>query len=134
MVRLPTCEENITFHWLTIFNHYKFLCFVSPEFASIIHEMVGGKSVIINKDAMEDDPQRRKPDITRATNMLGWQPLVGKCVCVQILSLSWCLILTSLSALRLECFLPLMKYVLHVVLDKLLIFYCLLFRYRCKRA
>ncbi|KAK4318517.1 hypothetical protein Pmani_010485 [Petrolisthes manimaculis] len=46
------------------------------EFASIIHEMVGGKSMIINKDAMEDDPQRRKPDITRATNMLGWQPLV----------------------------------------------------------
>ncbi|KAG0718340.1 UDP-glucuronic acid decarboxylase 1 [Chionoecetes opilio] len=46
------------------------------EFASIIHTMVGGKSHIIHKDAMEDDPQRRKPDITRANNILGWQPLV----------------------------------------------------------
>lgn len=48
-----------------------------PEFASIIHDMVGGKSHIIHKDAMEDDPQRRKPDITRANNILGWQPLVS---------------------------------------------------------
>lgn len=48
-----------------------------PEFASIIHDMVGGKSRIIHKDAMEDDPQRRKPDITRANNVLGWQPLVS---------------------------------------------------------
>lgn len=47
------------------------------EFASIIHDMVGGKSHIIHKDAMEDDPQRRKPDITRANNILGWQPLVS---------------------------------------------------------
>lgn len=39
--------------------------------------MVGGKSRIIHKDAMEDDPQRRKPDITRANNILGWQPLVS---------------------------------------------------------
>ncbi|XP_045136748.1 UDP-glucuronic acid decarboxylase 1-like [Portunus trituberculatus] len=46
------------------------------EFASIIHDMVGGKSRIIHKDAMEDDPQRRKPDITRANHILGWQPLV----------------------------------------------------------
>lgn len=46
------------------------------EFASIIHDMVGGKSRIIHKDAMEDDPQRRKPDITRANHVLGWQPLV----------------------------------------------------------
>lgn len=51
--------------------------FSSTEFASIIHGMVGGKSRIIHKDAMEDDPQRRKPDITRANTILGWQPLVG---------------------------------------------------------
>ncbi|KAK7077302.1 UDP-glucuronic acid decarboxylase 1 [Halocaridina rubra] len=46
------------------------------EFATIIHEMVGKKSTITHKDAMEDDPQRRKPDITRATTILGWTPVV----------------------------------------------------------
>ncbi|XP_037778626.1 UDP-glucuronic acid decarboxylase 1-like [Penaeus monodon] len=46
------------------------------EFATIIHKMVGGKSKIIHKDAVEDDPQRRKPDITRANHILGWQPVV----------------------------------------------------------
>lgn len=51
--------------------------FLHTEFASIIHDMVGGKSRIIHKDAMEDDPQRRKPDITRANHVLGWQPLVS---------------------------------------------------------
>ena len=25
---------------------------------------------------MTDDPQRRKPDITRAKNILGWKPVV----------------------------------------------------------
>lgn len=47
------------------------------EFAVIIHKMVGGKSHIVHKEAMEDDPQRRKPDITRAKNILGWQPVVS---------------------------------------------------------
>ncbi|XP_053652403.2 UDP-glucuronic acid decarboxylase 1 [Cherax quadricarinatus] len=47
------------------------------EFARIIHKMVGGKSPIVHKDAVEDDPQRRKPDITRANHVLGWQPLVS---------------------------------------------------------
>nr|XP_045624953.1 UDP-glucuronic acid decarboxylase 1-like isoform X2 [Procambarus clarkii] len=47
------------------------------EFARIIHKMVGGKSPIVHKDAVEDDPQRRRPDITRANHVLGWQPLVS---------------------------------------------------------
>lgn len=46
------------------------------EFATIIHEMVEGNSEIIHKDAVEDDPQRRKPDITRANTILGWKPIV----------------------------------------------------------
>jgi len=51
--------------------------FVSAEFAKIIHKMVGGKSKIVNKDAVIDDPQRRKPDITRAKEQLDWQPVVS---------------------------------------------------------
>ncbi|XP_005106020.2 UDP-glucuronic acid decarboxylase 1 [Aplysia californica] len=46
------------------------------EFAEIILSMVGGGSKIVKKTAMEDDPQRRKPDISRAMKYLGWKPMV----------------------------------------------------------
>nr|XP_023028415.1 UDP-glucuronic acid decarboxylase 1-like [Leptinotarsa decemlineata] len=36
------------------------------EFASIIKELVGGDSRIIHVSEVEDDPQRRRPDISRA--------------------------------------------------------------------
>lgn len=39
--------------------------------------MVGGKtSKIETMPAVEDDPQRRKPDITRARKFLNWEPRV----------------------------------------------------------
>ncbi|XP_050424933.1 UDP-glucuronic acid decarboxylase 1 isoform X1 [Adelges cooleyi] len=47
------------------------------EFAKIIKDLVGGESQIISKSAVEDDPQRRKPDITRAMTYLNWKPKVG---------------------------------------------------------
>ncbi|KAH8342460.1 UDP-glucuronic acid decarboxylase 1 [Drosophila kikkawai] len=46
------------------------------EFAQIIKKQVGGPSVIRQTKAMEDDPQRRKPDITRARQYLQWEPKV----------------------------------------------------------
>ncbi|XP_012259602.1 UDP-glucuronic acid decarboxylase 1 isoform X1 [Athalia rosae] len=46
------------------------------EFASIIKELVGGTSKIVELAAVEDDPQRRKPDITRAKEYLNWEPKV----------------------------------------------------------
>lgn len=46
------------------------------EFAEIIHKLVGGKSKVLYMNSMEDDPQRRKPDITRAKTYLGWEPRV----------------------------------------------------------
>lgn len=46
------------------------------EFAVIIKELVGGPSQIQQVAAVEDDPQRRKPDITRAKKYLGWEPKV----------------------------------------------------------
>ncbi|KAJ8967355.1 hypothetical protein NQ314_002941, partial [Rhamnusium bicolor] len=36
------------------------------EFATIIKTLVGGHSKIIHVSEVEDDPQRRRPDITRA--------------------------------------------------------------------
>lgn len=47
------------------------------EFASIIKGLVGGRSEIIKSQAVEDDPQRRKPDIARAKKYLNWEPKVS---------------------------------------------------------
>lgn len=46
------------------------------EFASIIKNLVGGHSKVVHVSEVEDDPQRRRPDITRAKQYLGWEPKV----------------------------------------------------------
>lgn len=49
------------------------------EFAKVINEVVGNKAGLIFKPALRlgDDPQRRRPDITRARNILEWEPKVS---------------------------------------------------------
>ncbi len=49
------------------------------EFAEVINDVVGNNGGIVVKSDMRlgDDPQRRKPDITRARNILGWEPKVS---------------------------------------------------------
>ncbi|KAJ1566571.1 UDP-glucuronic acid decarboxylase 1, partial [Nowakowskiella sp. JEL0078] len=44
------------------------------EFAHMIKDVVKKNNSIINLPATTDDPQRRKPDITRAKTVLGWSP------------------------------------------------------------
>ena len=34
------------------------------------------KSKIIHVEQMPDDPRRRRPDITKAKQILGWEPIV----------------------------------------------------------
>ncbi len=46
------------------------------ELAKIIIEMTGSKSKIIHKSLPQDDPTRRKPDISLARSELGWEPRV----------------------------------------------------------
>jgi dTDP-glucose 4,6-dehydratase len=46
------------------------------EFAQKIIELTGSKSAIIYKPLPQDDPQVRQPDITKAKNVLGWEPKV----------------------------------------------------------
>eukprot|EP00056_Hartaetosiga_gracilis_P016258 m.4480 g.4480 ORF g.4480 m.4480 type:complete len:453 (+) comp3899_c0_seq1:198-1556(+) len=47
------------------------------EFAKNIRNEVGNPDCdIVHKPATQDDPQRRKPDITRAKKQLGWEPVV----------------------------------------------------------
>lgn len=45
--------------------------------AETIREMTGGRSGIRFRPLPSDDPIRRRPDITLATEKLGWQPNVG---------------------------------------------------------
>jgi dTDP-glucose 4,6-dehydratase len=46
------------------------------EIAKVIIEMTGSKSRIVYKPLPVDDPKVRKPDITRARTILGWEPKV----------------------------------------------------------
>jgi len=44
--------------------------------AEAVIEMTGGKSTITFTDRPVNDPERRRPDLTRAREVLGWKPTV----------------------------------------------------------
>jgi dTDP-glucose 4,6-dehydratase len=46
------------------------------QLAEIVVELTGSASKIVYRDLPTDDPKVRKPDITRARSMLGWEPSV----------------------------------------------------------
>jgi UDP-glucuronate decarboxylase len=46
------------------------------ELTQTVQELVGKKVGIVFKPLPQDDPQRRRPDITRAKTILNWQPIV----------------------------------------------------------
>lgn len=46
--------------------------------AEEVISLTGSKSKIIYKDLPTDDPQQRQPDITRAKEILGWEPKVQR--------------------------------------------------------
>ena len=50
--------------------------FTINELAQMIGSMVPARTAIIYKPLPKDDPQRRRPDISRATELLDWQPTV----------------------------------------------------------
>lgn len=47
------------------------------EIAVIIRRLTGSSSLIVFRPLPVDDPQRRRPDITTAQNILGWNPRIG---------------------------------------------------------
>ena len=46
------------------------------ELAEIVKEVTGSSSEIVYEPLPTDDPKVRRPDITRAKTMLGWEPSV----------------------------------------------------------
>lgn len=47
------------------------------EFAERIRALAGAESPIMFEPLPEDDPKKRRPDITKARRLLGWEPKVG---------------------------------------------------------
>jgi dTDP-glucose 4,6-dehydratase len=45
------------------------------EFAEQIQRAMGAKSELVFKALPEDDPRRRRPDISKAKRVLGWEPV-----------------------------------------------------------
>src|SRR3989338_862898 len=54
-------------------NHYEITVL---DFAKKIRALTGSKSSIVYKPLPQDDPQVRQPDISRARDLLGWEPQV----------------------------------------------------------
>ncbi|MFN0167767.1 MAG: UDP-glucuronic acid decarboxylase family protein [Bryobacteraceae bacterium] len=46
------------------------------EFAERIRRLTGARSKIVYQPLPEDDPKQRKPDISKARRLLGWEPKV----------------------------------------------------------
>jgi UDP-glucuronate decarboxylase len=50
--------------------------FTMMQLAELTLKLVGGKSRIVHKELPPDDPKQRRPDITIAKKVLGWEPKV----------------------------------------------------------
>ncbi len=46
------------------------------ELAEKVRTLTGSSTRIVHEPLPTDDPTRRKPDITRAKEMLGWSPTI----------------------------------------------------------
>ena len=47
------------------------------DFADAVQRHVGSHCTIVHKPLPQDDPKIRQPDITRARQVLGWEPKIG---------------------------------------------------------
>ncbi len=48
------------------------------EFAQEVLDLTGSKSKIVYEPLPQDDPRQRQPNITKAQNILGWEPKVDR--------------------------------------------------------
>jgi dTDP-glucose 4,6-dehydratase len=71
ILRLSESEEAMP---LNIGNPVEFTI---NECAEVVREITGSKSEIKYQPMPQDDPKQRKPDITRAKQLLGWEPKVN---------------------------------------------------------
>lgn len=72
MIRLMESDDEITGP-VNLGNPGEFTML---ELAEKVIEMTGSASRIVHKPLPQDDPQRRRPDITQAKEKLDWEPVV----------------------------------------------------------
>ncbi len=51
--------------------------FTIRELAEKVIELTGSSSKLVFKPLPQDDPRQRKPDITLAKSLLGWEPTIA---------------------------------------------------------
>ncbi|MBV9866757.1 MAG: SDR family oxidoreductase [Abitibacteriaceae bacterium] len=68
--RLMMSQENMP---VNIGNPSEFTVL---EFANLVKKLTGSASPIVHQPLPQDDPKQRRPDITKAQHILGWQPKV----------------------------------------------------------
>jgi len=51
--------------------------FTILECAKMVLRVTGSRSVILHEPLPEDDPKKRRPDISKAKRVLGWEPKVS---------------------------------------------------------
>jgi dTDP-glucose 4,6-dehydratase len=50
--------------------------FTILECARLVLKVTGSKSPIVNEPLPQDDPKQRRPDISKARRLLGWEPKI----------------------------------------------------------
>jgi UDP-glucuronate decarboxylase len=51
--------------------------FTMIELADLVIELTGSRSKVRHLPLPQDDPRQRKPDITKARDLLGWEPRIA---------------------------------------------------------
>src|SRR3954471_2191423 len=69
-IRLSKSDEHLP---VNIGNPSEFTIL---ECAKKVLQVTGSKSMIRNEPLPQDDPKQRRPDITKARNLLGWEPKI----------------------------------------------------------
>jgi UDP-glucuronate decarboxylase len=46
----------------------------SQQLATLVIELTGSRSRIVHRQRPQDDPRQRRPDISKANDLLGWSP------------------------------------------------------------
>ena len=72
--RLMFCEHATANQPCNIGNPHEMTML---QFAQEIVRATGSKSRVVHKPLPQDDPKQRKPDITRAREILGWEPRIN---------------------------------------------------------
>jgi UDP-glucuronate decarboxylase len=70
LVRLMSSDDRVTGP-INLGNPTEFSIL---DLASLVIDMIGSHSRIVHRPLPQDDPRQRKPDISRANELLGWAP------------------------------------------------------------